>query len=90
MLLMRALAAVAAVALAAGLGVAVGSALQAPTVGAVLGAALAAAALAWWDWDHETLRRALPDFRKLTIEDFLEKHEAATIPMRSQAVRAAS
>ncbi|GCC46425.1 hypothetical protein chiPu_0030488, partial [Chiloscyllium punctatum] len=23
------------------------------------------AALAWWDWDHETLRRVLPDFRKL-------------------------
>src|SRR3954465_7108244 len=22
--------------------------------------------LAWWDWDHETLRRALPDFRTLT------------------------
>src|ERR1700760_448298 len=29
------------------------------------------AALAWWDWDHETLRRALPDFRKLAVEDFL-------------------
>ena len=29
-----------------------------------------AAALAWWDWDHETLRRALPDFRKLAVEDF--------------------
>src|SRR6476659_6655038 len=23
------------------------------------------AALAWWDWDHETLRQALPDFRRL-------------------------
>src|ERR1043166_7814819 len=22
------------------------------------------ARLAWWDWDHETLRQALPDFRK--------------------------
>ena len=48
------------------------------------------AALAWWDWDHETLRRALPDFRKLTIGDFLEKHEATAIPGRSQAMRAAS
>ena len=34
------------------------------------------ARLAWWDWDHETLRRALPDFRKLGIEDFLDKYEA--------------
>ncbi len=48
------------------------------------------AALSWWDWDHETLRRALPDFRKLTIEDFLEKHEAAAISGRAQAMRAAS
>lgn len=31
-------------------------------------------ALAWWDWDHERLRRALPDFRALGIEAFLEKH----------------
>jgi phosphonate metabolism protein (transferase hexapeptide repeat family) len=34
-------------------------------------------ALAWWDWDHETLRLALPDFRALAIEDFLGKYEAA-------------
>jgi phosphonate metabolism protein (transferase hexapeptide repeat family) len=34
--------------------------------------------LAWWNWDHETLRRALPDFRKLPIEDFLAKYERAT------------
>lgn len=33
-------------------------------------------ALAWWDWDHERLRRALPDFRNLSVEDFLERHEA--------------
>ncbi|MCC0809279.1 chloramphenicol acetyltransferase [Methylobacterium sp. W2] len=32
-------------------------------------------ALAWWDWDHARLRRALPDFRALSIEDFLERHE---------------
>ena len=25
------------------------------------------ARLAWWDWDHESLRLALPDFRKLAI-----------------------
>lgn len=32
--------------------------------------------LAWWDWDHEQLRRALPDFRALPIEAFLERYEA--------------
>ena len=32
--------------------------------------------LAWWDWDHETLRLALPDFRTLIIEQFLDKYEA--------------
>ncbi len=31
-------------------------------------------ALAWWDWDHERLRRALPDFRSLPVEDFLDRH----------------
>src|ERR1700716_2880409 len=36
------------------------------------------AELAWWDWDHETLRSALPDFRKLAVEDFLAKYEPAT------------
>jgi phosphonate metabolism protein (transferase hexapeptide repeat family) len=34
-------------------------------------------ALAWWDWDHETLRGALPDFRRLAIEDFLTKYETS-------------
>jgi phosphonate metabolism protein (transferase hexapeptide repeat family) len=36
------------------------------------------ARLAWWDWDHGQLRAALPDFRKLAIEDFLEKYEAVS------------
>ena len=36
------------------------------------------ARLAWWDWDHEMLRAALPDFRKLSIEDFLAKYEAVS------------
>jgi phosphonate metabolism protein (transferase hexapeptide repeat family) len=31
-------------------------------------------ALAWWDWSHETLRTALPDFRALPAEAFLEKY----------------
>ncbi|NBR34919.1 MAG: chloramphenicol acetyltransferase, partial [Rhodobacteraceae bacterium] len=32
-------------------------------------------ALAWWDWDHQTLRDRLHDFRKLPIAAFLEKYE---------------
>ena len=32
-------------------------------------------ALAWWDWDHQKIHRALPDFRKLAVEEFLEKYE---------------
>lgn len=32
-------------------------------------------AMKWWDWSHEQLHRALPDFRKLGIEEFLEKYE---------------
>ncbi|MEL6217832.1 MAG: chloramphenicol acetyltransferase [Pseudomonadota bacterium] len=31
-------------------------------------------ALAWWDWDHARLRAALPDFRELAVEAFLEKY----------------
>ncbi|MEM0988184.1 MAG: chloramphenicol acetyltransferase [Pseudomonadota bacterium] len=31
-------------------------------------------ALAWWDWPHEAISRALEDFRKLSPEAFLEKH----------------
>jgi phosphonate metabolism protein (transferase hexapeptide repeat family) len=34
-------------------------------------------ALAWWDWDHERLRRALPDFRSLTVETFLDLYETS-------------
>jgi hypothetical protein len=33
-------------------------------------------ALAWWDWDHDRLRRALEDFRTLKAEAFLERHQA--------------
>ena len=36
------------------------------------------ARLSWWDWSHETLHAALPDFRKLAIEAFLDKYEAAS------------
>ena len=34
-------------------------------------------ALAWWDWPHERLHGALPDFRTLDIASFLERHAAA-------------
>lgn len=36
------------------------------------------ARLTWWDWDHDALRAALPDFRTLRIEAFLEKYEASS------------
>lgn len=32
--------------------------------------------LAWWDWDHATLRTALDDFRALSAEDFLSRYGA--------------
>ncbi len=32
-------------------------------------------ALAWWDWSHDRLHVALPDFRAMDIEAFLEKYE---------------
>ncbi len=33
-------------------------------------------ALAWWDWPHEKLKEALPDFRHLKVAAFLEKYGA--------------
>ena len=32
--------------------------------------------LKWWDWDHDSLRTALPDFRALDAEAFLNKYSA--------------
>ena len=32
-------------------------------------------AMNWWDWSHDKLHQALPDFRKLGIEAFLDKYE---------------
>src|ERR1700712_5916546 len=40
--------------------------------------------LAWWDWDHETLRLALPDFRKLAVEDFLSKYKGVKAPKQTE------
>ena len=34
--------------------------------------------LAWWDWSHDALRAALPDFRALDVEAFLEKYDASS------------
>lgn len=39
-------------------------------------------ALGWWDWTHEQLRLALPDFRALSAEAFLEKYEGAAAVMQ--------
>lgn len=36
-------------------------------------------ALAWWDWPHESIRQALPDFRALSAEAFLEKYERSAV-----------
>lgn len=30
--------------------------------------------LAWWDWDHATLRARLDDFRRLDVEEFLARY----------------
>jgi hypothetical protein len=46
--------------------------------------------LAWWDWDHEALRLALPDFRKFGIEEFLDKYEAASLASHPARRSAAS
>ena len=32
--------------------------------------------LAWWDWPHAVLRRAVADFRALSVEAFLDCYEA--------------
>jgi hypothetical protein len=36
-------------------------------------------ALAWWNWPHERLHAALADFRTLTAEQFLDKHESESL-----------
>jgi phosphonate metabolism protein (transferase hexapeptide repeat family) len=45
------------------------------------------AELAWWDWSHESLRSALPDFRKLAVEDFIAKYEAVSAARGSRTER---
>jgi phosphonate metabolism protein (transferase hexapeptide repeat family) len=46
--------------------------------------------LGWWDWEHEALRRALPDFRKLPVEEFLDKYEDAARAQRAARRRKAA
>jgi hypothetical protein len=45
------------------------------------------ARLCWWDWDHDALHAALPDFGKLEIEEFLEKYETALPASRATDLR---
>jgi phosphonate metabolism protein (transferase hexapeptide repeat family) len=33
--------------------------------------------LEWWHWSHERLRLALPDFRRLSAQEFLDRYETA-------------
>ena len=33
--------------------------------------------LAWWDWPHDRLEKALPDFREQDIDKFLDKYEGS-------------
>jgi carbonic anhydrase/acetyltransferase-like protein (isoleucine patch superfamily) len=30
--------------------------------------------IAWWDWDHDRFGAAVPDFRALEIDAFIEKY----------------
>ena len=32
-------------------------------------------ALAWWDWDHDRLAKAVDDMRALSVEEFLDRYE---------------
>jgi hypothetical protein len=36
--------------------------------------------LGWWDWSHKALRLAIPDFRSLSVEAFLDRYEASGPP----------
>jgi phosphonate metabolism protein (transferase hexapeptide repeat family) len=46
--------------------------------------------LAWWDWGHARLRAALPDFRTLPVEQFLEKYESGSAPAGSSTFEQAA
>jgi phosphonate metabolism protein (transferase hexapeptide repeat family) len=38
-------------------------------------------ALSWWNWGHDMLRQALPDFRNLGVDAFLDKYERVAAPV---------
>jgi phosphonate metabolism protein (transferase hexapeptide repeat family) len=44
--------------------------------------------LAWWHWSHNALRAALPDFRALSVDEFLAKYEPETISAQSNLAAA--
>jgi phosphonate metabolism protein (transferase hexapeptide repeat family) len=35
--------------------------------------------LAWWNWSHERLRTALPEFQRLPVEGFLDRYELEAV-----------
>ena len=42
--------------------------------------------LAWWHWSHESLRLALPDFRRLSVEEFLDRYEIEASALKMETV----
>ena len=42
--------------------------------------------LAWWHWSHESLRLALPDFRRLSVEEFLDRYEIEASALKMEPV----
>jgi phosphonate metabolism protein (transferase hexapeptide repeat family) len=40
--------------------------------------------LAWWDWDHATLRERLDDFRTLSAEAFIDRYESESASPREK------
>lgn len=44
------------------------------------------AALGWLNWPHDKLRQALPDFRTLAVEAFLDKYETQNQPTLTASV----
>ena len=47
-------------------------------------------ALAWWDWPHQRLRDALADFRRLSVEAFLDRYEKSREPLAAKAMAAST
>ena len=49
--------------------------------------------LEWWNWSHDRLHAALPDFQSFAVSEFLDKYEeagaAATAPVPLLAETAA-